>query len=109
MAYDDEPSVETTLVTGSPRVAAEGRRPLLSPGLQAGFDKSGGGLTVRKADVEACTMAAGLLVFYDEPLRSICRSWSDGTGGDRHPSPTLDGVLYTGMINAMRRSIRSPT
>lgn len=86
MAYDDEPSVETTLVTGSLRVAAEGEETLLSPGLQAGFDKSGGGLTVRKADVEACTMwRRGLLVFYDEPLRSICRKLEPMVrGGDRH-------------------------
>ena len=100
MAYDDEPSVETTLVTGSLRVAAEGEETLLSPGLQAGFDKSGGGLTVRKADVEACTMwRLGLLVFYDEPLRSICRKLERWYGVEIDTSsPTLDGVLYTGMI-----------
>ena len=100
MAYDDEPSVETTLVTGSLRVAAEGEETLLSPGLQAGFDKSGGGLTVRKADVEACTMwRRGLLVFYDEPLRSICRKLERWYGVEIDTSsPTLDGVLYTGMI-----------
>ena len=100
MAYDDEPSVETTLVTGSLRVAVEGEETLLSPGLQAGFDKSGGGLTVRKADVEACTMwRRGLLVFYDEPLRSICRKLERWYGVEIDTSsPTLDGVLYTGMI-----------
>ena len=100
MAYDDEPSVETTLVTGSLRVAAEGEETLLSPGLQAGFDKSGGGLTVRKADVEACTMwRRGLLVFYDVPLRSICRKLERWYGVEIDTSsPTLDGVLYTGMI-----------
>ena len=100
MAYDDEPSVETTLVTGSLRVVAEGEETLLSPGLQAGFDKSGGGLTVRKADVEACTMwRRGLLVFYDEPLRSICRKLERWYGVEIDTSsPTLDGVLYTGMI-----------
>lgn len=100
MAYEDESCIETTLVTGSLRVAAEGEETLLSPGLQAGFDKSGGGLTVRKADVEACTMwRRGLLVFYDEPLRSICRKLERWYGVRIDTSsPTLDGVLYTGMI-----------
>lgn len=100
MAYDDEPCVETTLVTGSLRVAAGGEETLLTPGHQAGFDKSAGGLTVRRADVESCTMwRRGLLVFYDEPLRSICRKlerWYDVRIDTS--SPTLDGVLYTGMI-----------
>lgn len=99
-AYDDEPCVETTLVTGSLRVAAGGEETLLTPGHQAGFDKSRGGLTVRRADVEACTMwRRGLLVFYDEPLRSICRKlerWYDVRIDTS--SPSLDGVLYTGMI-----------
>lgn len=100
MAYDDEPCVETTLVTGSLRVAAGGEETLLTPGHQAGFDKSRGELTVRRADVESCTMwRRGLLVFYDEPLRSICRKlerWYDVRIDTS--SPTLDGVLYTGMI-----------
>lgn len=100
MAYDDESCVETTLVTGSLRVAAGGEETLLTPGHQAGFDKSGGGLTVRRADVESCTMwRRGLLVFYDEPLRSICRKlerWYDVRIDTS--SPSLDGVLYTGMI-----------
>lgn len=100
MAYDDEPSVETTLVTGSLRVAAGGEEALLTPGHQAGFDKSGGGLTVRSADVESCTMwRRGLLVFYDEPLRSICRKLERWYNVEIDTSsPSLDGVLYTGMI-----------
>ena len=38
-------------------------------------------------------------VFYDEPLRSICRKLERWYGVEIDTSsPTLDGVLYTGMI-----------
>ena len=100
MAYDDEPRVETTLVTGSLRVEANGSQVVLTPGQQAGVEKASGFLDVREVNVEACTMwRRGLLVFYEESLRSICRKlerWYDVRIDTS--SPSLDGVLYTGMV-----------
>lgn len=100
MAYDDEPRVETTLVTGSLRVEAHGSQVVLTPGQQAGVEKASGFLDVREVNVEACTMwRRGLLVFYEESLRSICRKlerWYDVRIDTS--SPSLDGVLYTGMV-----------
>ncbi|WP_346702098.1 FecR domain-containing protein [uncultured Alistipes sp.] len=100
MAYDDEPRVETTLVTGSLRVEANGSQVVLTPGQQAGVEKVSGFLDVREVNVEACTMwRRGLLVFYEESLRSICRKlerWYDVRIDTS--SPSLDGVLYTGMV-----------
>lgn len=100
MAYADEPRVETTLVEGSVRVAAAGRETVLEPGFQAGFDRGGGSLTVRKVDADSFSAwTRGLLVFYDEPLRSICRKLERWYGVRIDASsPSLDGVLYTGMI-----------
>lgn len=100
MAYDDEPRVETTLVTGSLRVEAHGSQVVLTPGQQAGVEKASGFLDVRVVNVEACTMwRRGLLVFYEESLRSICRKlerWYDVRIDTS--SSSLDGVLYTGMV-----------
>ena len=100
MAYDDEPRVETTLVTGSLRVEANGSQVVLTPGQQAGVEKVSGFLDVKEVNVEACTMwRHGLLVFYEESLRSICRKlerWYDVRIDTS--SPSLDGVLYTGMV-----------
>lgn len=100
MAYDDEPRVETTLVTGSLRVEANGSQVVLTPGQQAGVEKDSGFLDVKEVNVEACAMwRRGLLVFYEESLRSICRKlerWYDVRIDTS--SPSLDGVLYTGMV-----------
>lgn len=100
MAYDDEARIETTLVTGSLRVEANGSQVVLAPGQQAGIEKASGFLDVKEVNVEVCTMwRRGVLVFYEEPLRSICRRlerWYDVHIDTS--SPSLDGVLYTGMI-----------
>lgn len=99
-AYADEQRIETTLVTGSLRVQGLHTAVVLTPGQQAGVDTRSGDIEVREVNVEACTMwRRGLLVFYDEPLRDICRKlerWYNVKIDTS--SPTLDGVLYTGMI-----------
>ena len=100
MAYDDEARIETTLVTGSLRVRTATAETLLSPGMQATVDPDSGDLDVRKVNVEVCTTwRRGLLVFYEEPLRAICRKlerWYDVRIDTS--SPSLDGVRYTGMV-----------
>ena len=79
---------------------AAGSQVVLTPGQQAGVEKASGFLDVREVNVEACTMwRRGLLVFYEESLRSICRKlerWYDVRIDTS--SPSLDGVLYTGMV-----------
>lgn len=99
-AYDNEERVETTLVTGSLRVNAPHGEVLLTPGQQATLDTASGEVDVQQVDLEVYTMwRRGLLVFYDEPLRNICRKlerWYNVKIDTS--SPSLDGVLYTGMI-----------
>ena len=54
---------------------------------------------IRAYDLRDNLWRRGLLVFYDEPLRSICRKLERWYGVEIDTSsPTLDGVLYTGMI-----------
>lgn len=99
-AYADEERIETTLVTGSVRVKSRQTSVVLSPGQQAGINALSGDIKISEVNVEACTMwRRGLLVFYDEPLRDICRKlerWYNVKIDTS--SPSLDGVLYTGMI-----------
>lgn len=99
-AYENEARVETTLVTGSVRVASQHASVVLTPGQQAGLDSTSGTIDVKEVNVETYTMwRRGLLVFYEEPLRDICRKlerWYNVKIDTS--SPTLDGVRYTGMF-----------
>jgi len=55
MAYDDEPGIKTTLLTGKVSIAAESKQSILSPGEQGIVDRTGTITIVKDADTEAAT------------------------------------------------------
>ena len=84
MAYQDEPKVQTTLVTGSVRVILDeqsGKTVLLTPGHQAELDKNNGNITMRAVNVENYTgWKDKLFIFDEEDMETIMRKlarWYD--------------------------------
>lgn len=81
MAYGDESSVNTTLVTGSILVKEGNTKQLLQPGQQAVVDNQHHQLTVHAADIRKVTAwKNGLFVFNDMALPAILREvarWYD--------------------------------
>ncbi|TWV93037.1 DUF4974 domain-containing protein [Chitinophaga pinensis] len=81
MAYGDENSVNTTLLTGSVLVKEGSTKQLLRPGQQAVVDNQDHQLTVRTADIRKVTAwKNGMFVFNDMALPAILREvarWYD--------------------------------
>lgn len=81
MAYGDETSVNTTLVTGSIQVKEGSTKQLLQPGQQAVVDNQNHQLTVKAADIrKVIAWKNGLFVFNDMALPAILREvarWYD--------------------------------
>jgi ferric-dicitrate binding protein FerR (iron transport regulator) len=81
MAYGDENTVNTTLLTGSIQVKEGNTRQLLQPGQQAVVDNQDHQLTVRKADVrKVIAWKNGMFVFNNMALPAILREvarWYD--------------------------------
>lgn len=100
MSYADEPTIETTLITGSVRIHQADREVLLQPGMQAQFDREDQTMTLR--DVYAESYAAwskNMFVFFNEPIASICRKLSRWYGVEIDASSKrLRGIYYSGMI-----------
>ena len=98
-AYDDEPSVKTTLLQGSVKVTVSGKSEMLKPGEQAVFkDKS---LTVNNPDLEV-VMAwhDGDFVFKKQTVEEIMRTvsrWYDIDVDYQHYSP--DNQTFTGVLS----------
>lgn len=81
MAYADETSINTTLLTGSIQVKEGNTAQLLCPGQQAQMNNKGHQLTVRTADIRKVTAwKNGLFVFNNMDLPAILREvarWHD--------------------------------
>ena len=79
-AYDDEPTIFTTLVEGSISlrpVSGNKSELMLTPGKQALFNKGDASATVRKVDTEVVTSwLNGIFVFEDQSLEQIMRTLS---------------------------------
>ncbi|GEP94710.1 FecR family protein [Chitinophaga cymbidii] len=77
MAYDDEHTINTTLVEGALQVKQGQATQLLRPGQQAVRDNATGKLSVRKADIEKATAwKSGFFEFDDAGLPAIVRQLS---------------------------------
>ena len=76
-AYDDEPVIKTTLITGSARVIKGNHKAILKPG-QATITKiQQDGIEVKDADVEeAAAWKNGQTLFEDEDIQTIMRQVS---------------------------------
>jgi transmembrane sensor len=76
-AYDDEPTMRTTLVEGSIKVSRSGKNILLKPGQQAIIKSTNSSIIVQNADVdEAVAWKNGYFKFDGEDLRSVMRKVS---------------------------------
>lgn len=98
-AYDDDPTVETTLVSGKLRVDYKGFEHTLEPGRQACIDKAAEKITVRDVVAESYMLwVRGEFFFRDEPIESICRKFSRWYGVDFVVDESVKDLLYTGVL-----------
>ncbi len=99
-AYEDEASIETTLLRGSVEVTSGRRKVMLEPGQQARVGRSGAIFDVRQVPAEEyAAWTRGVFAFQEEPLSSICRKLSRWYDIEILPSGfDADQVRYTGEI-----------
>ncbi len=100
MTYADDPTVETTLITGSLQVIRNEETTLLAPGMQARLDKRSDTMTTRAVYAESyAAWARRMFVFFNEPVESICRKLARWYDVDIDASaPELGQMRYSGMI-----------
>ncbi len=100
MAYNDEPNVEATLISGSLKVEANDQEIILEPDRQARLVKSDSLLTVRKVYADSyAAWTKGVFVFFDEPVPSICRKLSRWYNIEIDASAeALQRIYFSGMI-----------
>lgn len=99
-AYEDEASIETTLLRGCVEVTSGRRKVMLEPGQQARVGRSGAIFDVRQVPAEEyAAWTRGVFAFQEEPLSSICRKLSRWYDIEILPSGfDADQVRYTGEI-----------
>jgi transmembrane sensor len=100
MAYTDEKSVNTTLVTGGVNVHQGSNTQRLQPGQQAVLDPATGAITVHPADVDqVIAWKTGFFEFDNAPLSDIMRQLSRWYDIDVTYDQTNDSRLYGGRIS----------
>jgi transmembrane sensor len=76
-AYDDEPSMKTTLLEGSVKVILKDQKAILKPGQQAVTKSTSSSIIVQNADLdEAVAWKNGYFKFEGEDLQSVMRKVS---------------------------------
>ena len=98
--YDDDPTVETTLISGSLKVIRDNVETLLRPGMQARLDKASNAMTTHEVYAESyAAWAHRMFSFFNEPIPSICRKLARWYDVEIDASdPGLNDILYSGMI-----------
>lgn len=95
-AYDSR--VETTLISGGVRVTADGNEAVLTPGMQAVYTESGGGISVREVDTSIYTAwKDGIFRFRSLELSEIVKRlgrWYDVEF--RFEDPKIGNLPFTG-------------
>ncbi|MDR1783306.1 MAG: FecR domain-containing protein [Dysgonamonadaceae bacterium] len=80
-AYSEEPTVQTTLLTGKVAISISNRTDELNPGLTAVFEKKNRSMKIKKADLEeVLAWKNGYFIFHDEDLQTVVRTlqrWYD--------------------------------
>ncbi|SFB80741.1 FecR protein [Parapedobacter composti] len=98
-AYEDEPSVRTTLLEGSVQVQKGRESRLLNPGQQAETWPNQDKITIRKVDVEEATAwKNGYFLFNNEPVADAMKKIGRWYNVDIHyegniPQKGLDGTI----------------
>lgn len=98
--YDDDPTVETTLISGSLKVIRGQVETLLRPGMQARLDKESNTMTTHEVYAESyAAWAHRMFSFFNEPIPSICRKLARWYDVEIDASdPALNDIFYSGMI-----------
>ena len=100
MAYDDEKSVNTTLLEGSVQVLKGSGRVYLEPGEEAVLNKTSGNMNVSTADIEqAVAWKNGYFIFSDENIESIMRKVSRWYNVDVTFKGSMNNKDFVGIIS----------
>lgn len=99
-AYDDEPVIKTTLLSGSVRITTGSETAILKPGQQATAAFNANGIRVTNVDTEEATAwKNGYFLFDNENLESVMRKISRWYDVDVvYPAGQKIGVEYWGSI-----------
>ncbi len=100
MAYDDEKSINTTLVEGSVQILKESGTAFLEPGQAAILNKGTGKIKVSEADIdEAVAWKNGYFMFSNENIESIMRKVSRWYNIDVDYQGNLSNKDFVGTIS----------
>lgn len=100
MAYDDEKSMNTTLLEGSVQVLKGSGRIYLEPGEVAVLNKTNGNMNVSTADIEqAVAWKNGYFIFSDENIESIMRKVSRWYNVDVTFKGSMNNKDFVGTIS----------
>ncbi len=100
MAYDDEKSINTTLVEGSVQVLKESGTAFLEPGQAAILNKGTGKIKVAAADIEeAVAWKNGFFIFSNENIESIMRKVSRWYNVEVNYQGNLSNKDFVGTIS----------
>jgi len=100
MAYDNENSIQTTLLEGSVRVSSKDARALLKPGQQAELNKSNNRISVQEVSTKAVVAwKNGTFMFAHEDMRSILNKVSRWYDVEVIYKNTTTSHRYSGSIS----------
>lgn len=100
MAYEDEKSMNTTLLEGSVQVLKGSGRVYLEPGEEAVLNKTSGNMNVSTADIEhAVAWKNGYFIFSDENIESIMRKVSRWYNVDVTFKGSMNNKDFVGTIS----------
>jgi len=100
MAYEDEKSMNTTLLEGSVQVLNGSGRVYLEPGEKAVLNKTSGNMNVSTADIEqAVAWKNGYFIFSDENIESIMRKVSRWYNVDVTFKGSMNNKDFVGTIS----------
>jgi len=100
MAYDDEKSINTTLLEGSVQILKESGTAFLEPGQAAILNKGTGKIKVASADIEeAVAWKNGYFIFSNENIESIMRKVSRWYNVEVNYQGNLSNKDFVGTIS----------
>lgn len=99
MAYEDEASIQTTLMEGSVKVSCNGQSDLLKPGKQASLNRASSQLTTGDADVQqAVAWKNGYFYFDRSDVKTIMRQVSRWYDLDIVYEASVPDMKFSGKI-----------
>ncbi|HEV8081558.1 MAG TPA: FecR family protein [Chitinophagaceae bacterium] len=100
MAYNDEPTINTTLLEGAVKVSDDTRSSLLKPSQQSKFNKLSKDISVVNTDTtKAVAWKNGMFMFSRDDIKTIMRQVGRWYDVDINYSGRIDSRLYSGSIS----------